>query len=155
TSPISMSAAVLSLIEIIFVAVSSTETGVPGSVAASDPSPLPRLLVASCTVKVWFQLSWPASIFLASAPSTNSLNCDAVGRAAVAAIWWMGSHVPSGATRATSRPTSGPRSPSPRSIFSHSGDVVVSGDGTVVAEPDAGDAPSGDDVDGPPHAARE
>ena len=103
-----MSAAVLSLIEIIFVAVSSTETLVPETAYWSDGGELPTLLTASVTVKVWSQEMRPAAISSASAPKTNNLNCDAVGRGVNEATSWTGRHVPFGETRAATRPTFGP-----------------------------------------------
>ena len=77
-----MSAAVLSLIEIILVAVSCTVTLVPAGLNWREPEPgaFPMLLELSCTVSVWFNETRPEAICSASAPSTNSLNCDARGR---------------------------------------------------------------------------
>ena len=110
-----MSAAVLSLIEIILAAVCRTDTRVPAGTYCSDP--LPGLFSASVTVRSWFQETRPAAIWCASAPRTNSLNIEASGRAAEAATWWTGVQIPPGETRAASRLASGASAARSRSAW--------------------------------------
>ena len=137
-----MSAAVLSLIEIIFVATSSTVYVAPGAANpnAPDSGELPRLFTESGTVSSWSHETLPAAICRANAPRTNSLNCDPIGPAFDAAISCTGSHVPSFVTRAARKPTFGPSSESRRSIPAQS--AFVAADVVVVdALPDDDDEP--------------
>ena len=64
---ISRSAAVLSPVEIILAAASSTETLLPSG--WSWRSPAPRLLSCAVMVSGWLQLTWPEAMDLASASS--------------------------------------------------------------------------------------
>jgi hypothetical protein len=111
-----MSAAVPSLTASILCAACRTGTRVPAGTSCKDR--LRGALTASVTVSSWSQDTRPAVISPASAPSTNSLNIDSMGRAVEDATWWMGVQVPPGDTWAARKPASGASAARSRSTSS-------------------------------------